>query len=153
MRFPVLVMLAGSILGACYAGEEAGSAPLVDRTTPGPLMRAGDNCLACHGEGRSGSSVKWSFGGTVYPARKSGLDEGVGGATIVLKDANGKEVRVTANSVGNFWSEVPLKAPFDVQIEQGGKVRKMPIPAPAGSCNACHAASPLGGAEGAIIPP
>ncbi len=153
MRILLLAALLGVLASACYAGSSDPAVVAFDRTTPGPTMRAGDNCLACHGEGKNGSSVKWGLGGTVYPARMSDIDSGVGGATLVITDATGKVVRATANSVGNFWSAEKVMAPLQVQIEQDGRVRKMPIPAPAGSCNACHSKEPLGGAEGAIVPP
>ncbi len=153
MKNLIVASLVGALLSACYAGTSEPVGVVFDRNAPGPTMRAGENCLACHAEDRSGSSVKWGFGGTVYPSRTAGADEGVGGATIVVEDATGKVVRVTANSVGNFWSPEKVQAPLSIQIEQGGRVRKMPIPGPAGTCNSCHSKVPVGGAQGVIVPP
>ena len=153
MNYMLIVVIGTSLGIGCYSGISDSARPFFDRTAVGPTMRAGENCLRCHGEGRDGSSVKWSLGGTVFPERKSDIDDGYQGAKIVVTDAAGRTVEMTSNVVGNFWTAEALKFPLQAEIRVADKVRKMPIPVPAGSCNACHSASPAGGAEGAIVPP
>ena len=58
---------------------------------------------------------------------------------VTLRDARGFEVRLITNAAGNFYTAEPLEGPLDVTLERGGRTIKMPMPAPAGSCNFCHA--------------
>lgn len=132
----LLAVACFTTLAAC--GEAADS---YDTTAPGPLMRPGWNCQAsgCHfPDGRS-PPPDWSAGGTVFPRFDAEANQGVAGVTVVLRDALDKEVRLVTNSAGNFYTAEPLQGPIDVTLERGGRTIKMPTPAPAGSCNFCHA--------------
>jgi hypothetical protein len=53
--------------------------------------------------------------------------------------ARGVEVRLITNAAGNFHTPESLEGPLDVTLERAGRTIKMPTPAPAGSCNFCHA--------------
>lgn len=123
-------------------------------TAPGPEMRPGWNCLSCHREGGDATMKQWSAGGTVYEAADSHVCDGTPGVEVVFLDPRGREIeRVTTNAAGNFHTATPLPQGFRVAVERDGKRSLMPFPPPAGSCNACHSASPIGGAKGLIRAP
>lgn len=140
-----------------FALVVAASACGVDRecsTEPGPEMRPGWNCLACHREGGSAEKVPWSAGGTVYEGLDSDPCSDGAFAEVVFFDPNGREIeRVRTNAAGNFHTATPLPRGFRVGVEREGQLAMMPFPPPAGSCNACHAIKPIGGAKGLIRAP
>jgi hypothetical protein len=74
------------------------------------------------------------------------------GVTVVLRDEDGKEVRLVSNEAGNFFTAEPLRGSLDVTLEHQGRSRKMPDRAPAGSCNFCHSPPPSA-AQGRIYAP
>jgi hypothetical protein len=116
-----------------------------DMTKPGPLMRPGWNCLAtgCHFPDGRAPPPDWGAGGTVFPSFDADPRDGVAGVSVLLVDARGVEVRLLTNSAGNFYTPEPLEGPIDVTLQKNGRTIKMPTPAPAGSCNFCHAYPPI----------
>lgn len=148
----VLALGALVLLSVAACADDSGGAPAVDRTKPGPTMRSGENCLSCHRAGGQASNKPWTAAGTVFRAADSALDEGVEGATIIIKDKNDKEVRLTSNSVGNFYTPEPLEKPLRMAIEYEGRRQEMPIELDAqGACNGCHShPDAIGGAMGRI---
>lgn len=96
----------------------------------------------------------WSAGGTVYESADDDPCQGTPGVEVVFFDNLGSELaRVKTNDVGNFHLAQPLPPGFRVGVERDGKRSMMPFPPPAGSCNACHAASPIAGAKGLLRAP
>jgi hypothetical protein len=152
MRATTSLLLVG--LAACGA-EQGSSTTGAQRVElePGPRMRAGDNCLRCHSALSGTGAPVWTAAGTVYPSADARRTTGVEGATVVLTDPAGKVVRLITNEVGNFWTDEPLATDFRVRLEYEGRVADMPIPPPAGSCNACHSVPPVGEALGRIRVP
>ena len=143
--------LAAAWVAACGGADPSGDEDVSELT--GPLMRPGHNCLSCHREGSDTGAPVWTAGGTVYPSADAAIDEGLEGVEVILTDAEGLEVRLMTNAVGNFWTAEPLVAPFSVALEVEGRRIEMPEPPPAGSCNACHALPPIAGAPGRIYAP
>ncbi|MGE0548356.1 MAG: hypothetical protein AB7O24_02205 [Kofleriaceae bacterium] len=142
------------IVGFSFALGAACTEPRVCSTTPGPEMRPGWNCLSCHREEGQAKNKVWSAGGTVYESLDSDQCDGTPDVEVVFFNPNGVEIeRVRTNDAGNFHTSKPLPKGFRVGVERDGKRAMMPIPPPAGSCNACHAASPIGGAKGVIRAP
>jgi hypothetical protein len=127
-----------------------GSADSDLSTVPGPLMRPGWNCLAsgCHFPDKKPSPPDWSAGGTVFAAPDARPDQGLAGATVMIRDATGKEIRLTTNAAGNFYTAEDLAGPLAITVDHQGRRATMPEPAPAGSCNFCH--EPTGDAKGRI---
>lgn len=119
----------------------------------GPLMRPGQNCLRCHFQDSGFDAPIWSAGGTVYPAEDSAAQEGVSDVRVILEDDEGKVVELTTNAAGNFYTDEPLADLYWVSIEHDGERADMPVPVPAGSCNACHSPGPVGGAFARIVTP
>ena len=118
---------------------------------PGPLMRPGWNCLAsgCHFPDGQPTPPDWGAGGTVFGSPTASIDQGIAGATVVIRAADAKEVRLVTNQAGNFFTPEKLTGPLNVVIEYAGRTFTMPEPAPAGSCNFCH--EPAGAALGRIF--
>lgn len=117
-------------------------------------MRQGWNCLSCHKENGQASGKPWTAGGTVYESLDSDQCDGSQGVDVVFFDPDGTEIhRLTTNEAGNFYTNTPLPEGFLVGVERAGVRKMMPIPPPAGSCNACHSKSPIGDALGPIRAP
>ena len=121
-----------------------------------PQMHPGDACIACHS---SGEGPAFTAAGTVFPSGHepndcNGLDPTVLGLQVVLTDANGKDIPVSVNSVGNFYYTGPLASPFTARLtENDGKVRAMATPQTSGDCNSCHTQTGANGAPGRITAP
>lgn len=138
-------LLVGS--GGCGEGDDG---PGISEN-PGPLMRAGWNCLAsgCHFPDKQAVPPDWGAAGTVFADPLARLDRGIPGVTVRIRDSGGTTVDLVTNEVGNFFTPTALVGPLEIEIEKAGVVRKMPTPAPAGSCNFCH--EPEGVAAGRIF--
>jgi hypothetical protein len=93
----------------------------------GPLMAPGQDCIGCHD---GGEAKRWTAAGTWTR-----------GAHVSVTDANGKNVPMRGNDVGNFYTAESLTPPLTVSVdgvemvttslESGGKVMY-------GGCNLCH---------------
>lgn len=165
MKLPLAALLVSSLLSlAAACGGDDGD----DTTTTGssvqafgPRMRPGENCLGCHAEnpvrsdatGPSGRKAPpWTAAGTVFQSPTS--KEGLSGAKLTFVGKDGKDVVVTSNEVGNFYTDIPIDTTKGPSIEYQGRTAKMgralpDIPA----CNACHDTPPLDGAPGRIYVP
>jgi hypothetical protein len=135
-RLVVALIVVGLPLAACGSADGPAIA-----TEPGPLMRPGWNCLAsgCHFPDGRTPPPDWGAGGTVFERFYAPADQGVAGVAVTLRAANGTEVRLITNEAGNFYTPTTLPGPIDVTLEREGRTISMPMPAPAGSCNFCHA--------------
>ena len=151
-RLALGLAVAGALLAAC----DGPSDPPPVATEPGPLMRPGWNCLAtgCHFPDDRDTPPDWGAGGTVFERFDAPAHEGISDVAVTLRDARGVEVRLVTNAAGNFYTAEPLEGPIDVTLERDGRTIKMPTPAPAGSCNFCHAQPSIpGGPAGRIYAP
>lgn len=152
--FSSLVLASAAVLVACGAEPSAPETGISATEIRGPTMRPGENCLRCHSPTGGVGAPTWSAAGTVYDARDADRDAGVEGVTVIITGAGGERVRLVTNEVGNFFTDVPLTKPYRVLLEREGRQVEMPIPAPAGSCNACHSwPDRSGGAPGRIYAP
>ena len=123
-------------------------------TEPGPEMRPGWNCLSYHRENGKAATKVWSAAGTVYESADAEPCDGSPGVDVVFFAPSGAEVeRIRTNAAGNFFTNRVFPDGFRVGVERDGKLVMMPIPPPAGSCNACHSDSPTGEALGRIRAP
>jgi len=115
---------------------------------PGPLHRAGQPCLTCHG-GSGPADVELAVAGTIYQSAAAGSPPLVGG-TVTIFDATqladgGTPRSATTNAAGNFffrkdeWSPVyPL---HDIAVSApGGDVTATmhTVVGRDGSCGSCH---------------
>ena len=148
---------------ACFAACAADTTDTADtsrcgevNTVPGPTMRPGQNCLGCHQEGFGDPDAPmFSAAGTVFDAADSEHCDGVEGVKVFLTAADGSELELTTNEVGNFYTREPLmpegpgpRLEFEDRTVKMG--RKLPtVPA----CNACHDNPPLANAPGKIFAP
>jgi hypothetical protein len=119
----------------------------------GPSMFPGDNCRSCHGApaSRYPSAPAWTVAGTVYEGPDS--EVGAEGVTVHVTDAQGTHLTLLTNSVGNFYTSEPLFQPLRVGVDRDGVRIDMPVPPPAGGCNACHAQPASGAAPGRLFVP
>lgn len=138
----------GLAIGACGSTDEAAG------EYTGPLMRPGEDCLSCHGEGAGRGAPVRSAAGTVYARADAEAHEGVAGADVLLSDAEGALItKLTTNSVGNFYTAAPLPPGFRVAVEYERERVEVPYSPPAGLCNFCHGDPPAGRAPGRIHVP
>ncbi len=106
----------------------------------GPLMRPGQDCLACHSpEAPSGQHAKdWSLAGTVYAALDADPNAGVEGDGVEVTDSAGFAFSLRTNQAGNFYSAETVRFPLAVCVSRGGAKSCMQSPVASGACNACH---------------
>jgi len=120
----------------------------------GPLMRAGEDCLSCHGAGTGLEEGKaWSVAGTAFDSFSADA-EGAGGVEVRLTDKNGRQLSLTSNEAGNSYSPKSLSFPLQKAcVERNGDVFCMLRDVPDGSCNSCHNRPPTWGAPGRVRAP
>lgn len=126
----------------------------------GPLMMPGENCLECHGGAAlpdepptvadPDDARRWTIAGTVFPRIDAGPGEGVRGANVHVRDANGRTFTLQTNRAGNFYTAEPVRFPLRVGVEHGGIHHEMDDDVPYGGCNACHRLPPRQEASGRI---
>lgn len=133
----------------CSTNSETGA-------NEGPEMSPGSNCMNCHsggaGEGQRGGGFQ--IAGTVMGAVADATEcDGISGATITITDAAGKTTTMTANGVGNFYSQASISMPYTAKVSRNGKELAMQTPQSDGACGSCHTESGANGAAGRIIAP
>jgi cytochrome c553 len=145
-----VLLTATGIVSACSQAAVCAEDPLL----PGPMMRPGQNCIRCHKAGGEASNKPWTAAGTIYNDLNDDVCSGVNGVDVVFLNAQFIEIgRVTSNTAGNFYTNMPLPQGFRVAVERGGRRITMPEAPAAGSCNACHSDNPVGNALGPIRAP
>jgi hypothetical protein len=144
-----------------------------------PIMNPGDDCLSCHSPSPLpdagadavqplASGRPWTVAGTIYPTVDSLADGGLGLASIMVTDVTGRQLTLTSNAAGNFYTAEPLADLASIEVQNGGHRMVMQLSVVGsgalelvGSCNMCHQISatpgPTLGAFGApgrlFIPP
>jgi hypothetical protein len=113
-----------------------GEAPGVPR---GPLHRAGQPCLVCHGAGGP-ASHEFVMAGTVYATQ--GASPPSQGARVSIEDVNGAYFDATTNEAGNFYISVgewSPTLPAQVVVSHGQDSQQMVTHIGRdGSCASCH---------------
>jgi hypothetical protein len=114
MRVTALSLSAMLLAGAACDLEE------------GPLMAPGQDCISCHD---GGEANRWTAAGTWTR-----------GARVSVTDANGKNVPMRGNDVGNFYTAESLTPPLTVSVDgQSMDMTKLPSGTlHYGGCNLCH---------------
>lgn len=110
----------------------------------GPSMRPGEDCLSCHDGDRG---PKWSVAGTVFGDPQAAATGGVLAAQVLITDATGRNLTLTTNEVGNFYTAEELTFPIRVEVQKDGKRMAMSDSPPVGSCNYCHSPQPPEGED------
>lgn len=111
----------------------------------GPLHRAGQPCLACHGELGPASSA-FSIGGTVYAV--AGQTQAAVSAAVQIEDVGGNYLTVVTNSAGNFFAARNAFVPrypirMSVRSSDGQTTQQMlSLAARDGACADCHVDPP-----------
>jgi hypothetical protein len=129
-----------------------------------PTMNPGQDCLICHcstacapgqADGGLASYRPWTIAGTVFPSASANVDAGLGQAQILVTDVTGKQLTLTSNAAGNFYTEEPLGDLTDIEVQSGGRRMVMQIGVVGsgalelvGSCNHCHTDQPYPGDPG-----
>lgn len=124
------------------------------RNKESELMNPGQACVACHTLEKEGPI--FSIAGTLYPTGHEPdlcLGSSAQGAVVVITDAAGKTLRLTANSSGNFTSRSALTPPYTATVQFQGRERAMATPQTSGDCNTCHTQSGASKAPGRIVLP
>ncbi len=120
-------------------------------------MRPGEACVSCHAQEREGPA--YTIAGTVYATGHEPDDcNGVSGGgpedvSVLITDANGREIALSPNAAGNFTLRDQIALPYTAKVISAAGERIMVGPQTVGDCNACHTAEGLGGAPGRITLP
>jgi hypothetical protein len=110
----------------------------------GPLHRAGQPCLVCHG-GQGPASEKFSLAGTIYLNQSDTTP--LPNAVVAMVDGNdaGPPGTVVTNEVGNFYIPFSAWAPgppiHDITVtapDDGGTAGMISHIGRDGSCGSCH---------------
>jgi hypothetical protein len=142
MRSVVAILVGAAALAAC-GGE--------DEMETGPLMRPGENCLACHTQGGEADEHRWTAAGTVFRSPTADPSEGVEGAIVRIRGADGNTIELRTNAAGNFYTTERLAADPSPEVEFEGRLAQMGTVAGAnGACNNCHNQPPQNEAPGRI---
>jgi hypothetical protein len=82
--------------------------------------------------------AQWTVAGTLYAAAGGG--DAVSGATIEIRDANGKVFQLVTNDNGNFYTDKPVAFPLKVRASSCPSDLPMMAKPDQGSCNTggCH---------------
>ncbi len=120
------------------------------------LMHPGDACIDCHSNEREAPDL--SIAGTLYPTAHEPSDcNGFNGSNevvqILITDAAGKLLTLTANSAGNFYSRTRITPPYTAKVVRGDKTREMADHQDSGDCNSCHTEAGASSAPGRIMTP
>jgi len=126
-------LLAFNVFSASIAGCE-----------PAERMRPGESCGSCHTRSArpnvlAENAPVFGAAGTVYPDKQA--DKGLAGATVHVVDDDGKQVSMTTNDVGNFYTTTALKPPLRVRITSNGQTIAAANGMASGDCNNCHTPS------------
>lgn len=117
-------------------------------------MNPGMACIACHSKGEGPS---FSIAGTLYPTGhepdRCNSSVGTAGARIVIVGADGQQVTLEPNSVGNFSARSAVKLPYQAKVTYQGRERLMLTAQTSGDCNACHTQNGSMNAPGRITVP
>lgn len=92
-----------------------------------PTMNPGQDCISCHQENAPALRIRFTAAGTVFNSINSTPDEGVAGAHVFISDSSRRILRLTSNSVGNFYTIDPLDLDggLTVAVEYQGHCRVM----------------------------
>jgi len=139
MRLVSAAVVALALLTLTACGGESES-----EDEGGPTMQPGSNCMSCHQGGEAG---RFTAAGTVFAGGGSSAP-GLAGAVVTIVPKTGTTVRLTTNSVGNFYTSAPLSPPLTVSVSSGGHTSTMSGPASSGACGSCH--KPAGAAAARV---
>ncbi len=120
------------------------------------LMHPGVACIECHA--KRADAPRFTIAGTVYPTEHepdncNGASGTTAGAKVVITGADGKELSLPVNSVGNFYTTTAVAKPFKAKVVAGGKERAMTASQTVGDCNSCHTETGANNAPGRIALP
>lgn len=138
-----LVLIAGVVLASCGREHDDDG---------DEFMRPGENCLSCHGAGgKAADEARFTLAGTVFSSATAGTDQGLEGVKIDVTDAQGKNISLTSNRVGNFYTAQDLTFPLKaVKVSKNGKEASMGTQVSSGGCAGCHGVPPSSGAPGRV---
>jgi hypothetical protein len=136
---PLLVALAAACYDPVHADDVASLGPEAPGVPEGPTHRPGQHCTTCHG-GDGPGDPQWSVAGTIFAVRGQPAPEV--NAVVTVTDARGKVVKLTTNSVGNFYvskDNFDPVYPLKVQVDGEGITSTMTTNIGRdGGCGACH---------------
>ncbi|MFK8002918.1 MAG: hypothetical protein AB8H86_25340 [Polyangiales bacterium] len=133
----LICFLAGCIGQPGSADEDALGD--IDHEPTGDEHRPGQPCLVCHGAEYTPGHEVFEVAGTIYETIDA--QTGTADVEVIIEDADGREIRLRSNRVGNFYLEedAPIRYPLQVAIERDGERVEMRSPiVREGSCAHCH---------------
>jgi mono/diheme cytochrome c family protein len=125
-------------------------------SSPSERMEPGGDCIGCHASGEGPGFV---IAGTVMNALDDDTNcAGVAGVTVRIKGADGAQIELVTNEVGNFYLRPPagtLAFPFSAEVSRNGVTVPMLTSRSAAetNCASCHTAVGARAAPGRIVAP
>ena len=148
----VAVGVCAALLWSCgdpvHDAQVEALGPEASNVSPGPLHRAGQPCLTCHG-GRGPADLELSVAGTVFQTRAADSLPLLAG-TVTIYDATqlvegGAPRSAVTNAAGNFYIEASRWSPtyplHDISVTIEGLAQPTSMHTAVGrdgSCAACH---------------
>lgn len=164
-RSPLATVFALSMLAAASCGggvdPTAAGANAGCEAATGTLLSEGENmlpgraCISCHKSGGQAAANPWTVAGTVYKSATA-MCNGGGEANVkveILRMNDTVQFSLLTNSVGNFYTTLPLETPFRARISSGTRMMTMTGAMVTGNCASCHQIPPLTNAPGRIFLP
>lgn len=119
-------------------------------------MEPGGNCVQCHSD-YDGPS--FTFAGTVMASLHDDTNcAGVADVVVRIKGADGRQIELTTNKTGNFYSKVSSSSitfPYTAEVVRNGTTVAMLTPRSKSetNCASCHTAAGANAAPGRIVAP
>ena len=94
----------------------------------------GMDCMSCHAT--MTGPLKFTLAGTLFDDATGSSP--VGGATVVVTDDSGDEIRLVTHPSGNFYTTIPIDYPALVEVSKCPDTAVMLTTFETGGCNSCH---------------
>jgi len=98
----------------------------------------GQACLTCHAGQAAGAPI-FNAAGTLYTDGQGTAP--IAGATIVITDGAGQDIRLVTANNGNFYTGKTITFPITVRASDCPADATMPTQPQVGDCNSCHGAA------------
>jgi hypothetical protein len=99
-------------------------------------MLPGADCISCHTRGGEREAPPFQAAGTVFNNRWG--DQGQGGVTVRITDADGTVFEERTSNVGNFEISQTMSFPIRAEVESSAGIKQMADEISTGACNSCH---------------
>jgi hypothetical protein len=104
-------------------------------TVPAGHHNAGQACMVCH-DGNTNGAPEFTLAGTLYTSGAG--TTALPGATIIVTDGAGSEIKMIAGDNGNFFTTQTAVFPIRATASGCPNETSMQNAQQVGDCNSCH---------------